>query len=140
MGLTQKKGNIGLVKILSHLTEEDIAVSLPISESEKYDLIAEKNNICKTVQVRYAKMVKGSIPVKLRSQWTNGDGFQAKNRQKGDYDIIAIYCPDTNKTYYVGDEEFDSGSAIYLRIDEPLRNKSRCKMAEGYSDIHRFFE
>ena len=33
MGVTQKKGNLGLVKAITDLTEKDIAVSLPISES-----------------------------------------------------------------------------------------------------------
>ncbi len=42
MGTTQEKGNLGLVKAIADLTEKGLSVSLPISESEYYDLIAEK--------------------------------------------------------------------------------------------------
>lgn len=136
MGLTQKKGNLGLVKVITDLTEKDISVSLPISESEKYDLIVEKNNICKTVQVKYSKIYKGSIAIKLKSIWTNSKGRQTRNRKKGDYDVIAIYCPDTNGVYYVRDKDFKNTNYLFLRVNEPMRNKDRCKMANDYKKFN----
>ncbi len=139
MGSTQKKGNLGLVKTITDLTEKDIAISLPISESEKYDLIAEKNNICKTVQVRYTKIYKGVMEVKLRGIWTNGEGYQTRKRKQEDYDILAVYCPDTDGVYYIDSNKFDCNSAITLRIDKPQVKNSKIRMADDYRNCEHIF-
>ena len=139
MGLTQKKGNLGLVKIIADLTEKDISVSLPISESEKYDLIAEKNNICKTVQVRYSKISKGTIPIKLKSVWTNGEGYQVRNREKKDFDILAVYCPDSNMIYYIDASKFENGNGITLRVKQPKVKNNRIRMASDYLECDYMF-
>ena len=134
MGITQKKGNLGLVKIITDLTEKEISVSLPISESEKYDLIAEKNNICKTVQVRYTSKNNGSISIKLRGIWSNSNGYQVRNRNQEDFDILAVYCPDTQQSYYIKSEDFSCKNALTLRVDDTLKkNDSRIRMASDFT-------
>ena len=139
MGTTQKKGNLGLVKAITDLTEKDIAVSLPISESERYDLIAEKNNICKTVQVRYTSLKNGKMEIKLKSVWSNGEGFQVRNRQKNDFDILAVYCPDTQKNYYLDASKFENGNGITLRVEDPKVKNNKIRMAEDYLEVDYMF-
>jgi len=139
MGETQKKGNIGLVETIANLTRNGISVSIPISESEKYDLIGEKNGICKTIQVKFAKIHKDSIPVNLRSIWTNGNGYQIKHRKKQDFDILAVYCPDMNCVYYIDKKEFKNKNAITFRVKEPERNRSRCRMIYDYLDCKKLW-
>ena len=139
MGTTQKKGNLGLVRAITDLTEKDIAVSLPISESEKYDLIAEKNNICKTVQIKYTSLHNGVIEVKLRSIWTNEQGYQTASRKKNDFDILSIYCPDTNKNYYVDATQFDNGTTITLRVEKPKVKNNKIRMADDYTSVDNMF-
>lgn len=138
MGVTQEKGNLGLVKTIADLTEKGISVSLPISESENYDLIAEKDNTCKTVQVRHTKIYKGTIPVKLKKVWTNGNGYQVKNREKEDFDVLAIYCPDTSEIYYLDARSFDNGNCITLRTTAPKVKNSKIRMASDYSSFPAF--
>ena len=140
MGATQKKGNLGLVKAITDLTEKDIAVSLPISESERYDLIAEKNNICKTVQVRYTGLHNGRIEIKLKSVWTNSEGYQVRNRQQNDFDILAIYCPDTQKNYYLDASQFKNGNSITLRVEKPKVKNNRIRIADDYLEIKYLFK
>jgi hypothetical protein len=132
MGVTQKKGDLGLVKVIENLVEQGIAVSLPISESQKYDLIAEKDNKCKTVQVRYSSLKDGSIYIKLRSIWTNGNGTQYRSRKKDDFDVLAVFCPDTKEVYFLDGQKFSNGIAVFLRVDEPKANKSKCRMTKEY--------
>ncbi len=139
MGTTQKKGNLGLVKAITDLTEKDIAVSLPISESERYDLIAEKNNICKTVQVRYTCLSNGKIEIKLKSVWSNSEGYQVRNRKQNDFDILAIYCPDTQKNYYLDASQFKNGNSVTLRVEEPKKKSNKIRMADNYLNIDYMF-
>lgn len=137
MGITQEKGNLGLVKAIADLTEKGLSVSLPISESEYYDLIAEKDNTCKTVQVRYTKEYKGTIPVKLKSVWTNREGTQVRNREKEDFDVLAIYCPDTKELYYLNACNFNNGNCVTLRLAAPKVKNSKIRMASDYSFFPR---
>jgi hypothetical protein len=46
-------------------------VSLPISEHLKYDLIAEKNGVCKRIQVKFTTAKNGILNIKLKSVWSN---------------------------------------------------------------------
>ncbi len=142
--LTKKqKGDIGLTQAIADFTKNKIAVSIPISEHLKYDLIAELDGQLKRIQVRYSKLNEGSfISVKLKSVWSNQKGVHVTNRKKGDYDVLAIYCPDTDEMYYVKDEEFDASCALQLRLtsdDVVKRNKSRVRVASNYKDCRRIF-
>jgi hypothetical protein len=139
MSITQEKGNLGLVKAIADLTEKGISVCIPISESETYDLIAEKDGICKRVQVRYASLSKATVIVKLRSIWTNGEGYQTRSRKKQDFDILAIYCPQTKLVYYIESDKFTNGNAIALRT-EPLKVKNRrVRLADDYLECSQMF-
>lgn len=136
MSITQKKGNIGLTKAIADLTEKEISVSLPISESEKYDLIAEKNNICKTVQIRYCSIHNGVLPIKLKSVWSNGQGYQVRNREKADFDMLGVYCPDTKLLYYIPSDEFNCKNTLTLRIEpSDKKNDQRIRMAKDYLEF-----
>lgn len=140
MSITKEKGDIGLTKIIADLTENNINVSIPIAEHLKYDIIIEKDSKMFRVQARYSKADKNNsyIQVKLKSVWSNKSGSYSVNREKGDYDILAIYCPYTNKCYYLSDEEFDPGAAINLRLTPPkTKNGGVIRMAKDYESIFK---
>ncbi len=142
MGITSEKGDIGLTKAIYELTTQKYSVSLPISESKKYDLIIEKDNICKTVQVRYSKISERipSIVIKLASGWSDKQKNHIIKRNISDYDILAVYCPNTDSMYYLEAEEFKNGTTINLRIEKPNKFcKKSCRMAKDYEDINRIF-
>ena len=142
--LTNKqKGDIGLTQAIADFTKNQVHVSIPISEHLKYDLVVEQNGELKRVQVRYSKLLDGKfIAVKLKSVWSNKKGLHVTKRQKGDYDVLAIYCPDTDQMYYVKDDEFDAQSALNLRLSKnnvTKANKNRIRIAGEYKDCRRIF-
>lgn len=47
------KGNIALGQAIAHFTNNGYIVSLPLNDSQKYDLVIEKENVFSTVQVKY---------------------------------------------------------------------------------------
>jgi hypothetical protein len=140
--LTKKeKGDIGLAKVISELTVIGVHVSLPISEHLKYDMIGEKNGILKRIQVRYATAKNGKIEIKLKSVWSNKKGNHILLRTKGDFDILAAYCPDTDKTYFLDDKTFNNTTAITLRFDGAIGgNQFGVRMATDYIGCLDMFE
>lgn len=120
MYTSKEKGDIGLSKIIADLIEKQVSVSLPVSEHLQYDLIAEKNGVCKRVQVRYTQLVDGRIQPKLCTSWANSSGSHTRYRKMEDYDVLAIYCPGTKECYYVSNEELQTMVRSFtLRITEP---------------------
>lgn len=141
MHIKKHKGDIGLVCSIAELTKQEINVSLPVSDHLKYDLIAEMNGVLKRVQVRYTKLVNGVMQVKLKSVWSNQAGVHVVTRKKGDYDILAVYCPDTGKTYFMADKSFSCGSAVTLRVNQAKGRggSGSIRMADDFLDCSGLF-
>lgn len=130
MHTTKEKGDIGLTQIIAALTLQQVAVALPISEHLPYDLIAEKNGLMKRTQARYAQLKNGKIEVKLTTSWSNSSGTHTRYRNKTDFDLLAVYCPDLNRCFIIPSEEFDNVRSVSLRITKPktLNKANKCKI------------
>ena len=50
---SNQKGNIALGQAIAYFTKHGYVISLPLNDSQWYDLIIEKENIFQTVQVKY---------------------------------------------------------------------------------------
>ena len=120
----KEKGDIGLVCALATATKQKFHCSLPISEHLPYDFIAEKDGVCKRIQVRYTTPCNGVLSVKLRSTWSDRNGNHGRNRKISDFDILSIYNPENGQVYFIKAEEFNNESAINLRLIE-TKNKQK---------------
>lgn len=52
------KGNIALAEAISYFTKQKYIVSIPLNDSQCYDLIIEKDGKLQTVQVKYTSELK----------------------------------------------------------------------------------
>ena len=48
----KEKGNAGLGAAIAYFSSNGYTVSIPLNDTQDYDLVIEKNNILKTVQVK----------------------------------------------------------------------------------------
>ena len=48
----KEKGNAGLGFAIAYFSSNGYTVSIPLNDTQDYDLVIEKNNIIKTVQVK----------------------------------------------------------------------------------------
>ena len=121
---TKDKGDIGLTMVIADLTSKGIQVALPISEHMPFDCIgvSPQNDIAR-IQVKYLAKRKGCLNVSLRSTWVDKHGTHVSMHDKNEYEIVAVYCPDNNKCYYINRNEID-GSTFVIRIDE-TKNKQK---------------
>ena len=93
---TQRKGDYAVVRAIASLTKLDFDVSIPITESASYDLIAEKDGILKRVQVRYTS----NKEVDLRRIHSNSTGYVVKKTKINAYDWLYVLTAD-EKEYLV---------------------------------------
>lgn len=127
------KGDIGVAWAIAFTTSQNWNVSLPISEHQKYDFIAEKDGKCKRVQVRYTTPKNGKMEIKLRSIWSDKNGAHYVIRQYEDFDVLAVFNPEDRNVYFIDANKFDNNTSIVLRITESKNSqKSGIRMARDY--------
>ena len=134
--LKKEKGDIGVAKIISDLTSKQWNVCIPISEHTKYDLIAEKEGKIVRVQVRFTTQKNGKLNIRLSSVWSDKKGNHVVNRKSGDYDVLAVYCPNTDSAYYISDNLFDNKKTITLSLTGSKNNqKKKVRLASDFLQI-----
>lgn len=121
---TKDKGDIGLACVMADLLKHDIQVALPVSEHLPFDLIAiHPRGAMAKVSVKYRVMKRtGVVTVFTRSSWNDRNGTHHRHHEPGDYDAVAIYCPDTDECYYLLASEF-APSGRTVRITSPRNNQ-----------------
>ena len=117
---TKDKGDVGLGCVVADLLKHDIQVALPMSEHLPFDVIAiHSAGDMLQVSVKFRMMSRaGSVTVETRSMWADRNGTHHRRHNAGDYDAVAIYCPDTDECYYLLASEL-SASGRTLRISAP---------------------
>lgn len=97
---TKAQGTVGLGEAIAWFSRNRYNVSLPISDTQRYDLIVEKNSILERVEVKTScyKAPSGNYEVVLK---TCGGNRSAKDRityfSANDSDILFILVGDGTK-------------------------------------------
>ena len=87
----KEKGNVGLGMSIAYFTSNGYTVSIPLNDTQDYDLVIEKNNVLKTVQVKATgcKTKYDVFQVALKScGGTKGDTYKTLINTKVDYLFI----------------------------------------------------
>lgn len=117
---TKDKGDLGLIKVMCDLSEQGFKILTPFSEHLPFDLVAFSPVSGKLykVQVKYRKLSKGVVTVPLKTSFLSSEGIVAKRYKDGDFDVIAVYCPDIQSCAYLtsADTEHLNNSAT-LRVE-----------------------
>jgi len=132
---TKQKGDIGLVKVISDLTEKGHVPCLPLSEHQPYDIVVVlKNGKSMKIQAKYASLNNnGTIEIRFRRNWSDKNGTHSEHYGQNEFDYYAIYCPDNNKVVYIPNT-VDCPKAI--RFDKSGNNQTHgVHWAKDYADI-----
>lgn len=101
-------------QILARLLQQGTPVSIPFGDCHRYDfVIEEKDGTLKKVQCKTGCVREGCVRVRLCSVDNNGKS----KGYKGQIDLFMVYCPDNDKFYRFGVDEFSSN--VFLRLDQP---------------------
>ena len=141
---TKDKGDLGLVMVIADLVRHGIRVYLPLSEHQPSDLIAlDGSGRVARVQVKYRTLEPtGVVTVDFRNTYSDSHGSHKKLADHSQFDCYAVYCPQTDKVYYlrIGDIPDGSVQCVSLRVVPPANNqKKKVIMASDYEAFDRIF-
>jgi hypothetical protein len=139
---TKDKGDLGVAKTIPHLLDYDIRCCVPLSEHLPFDLIAVMPDFTtlRRVQVKYRKQdIHGSIVLTFRSNYYDSKRIYSKRVDFDEIDAYCLYCPDTDKTYYLRINEIPSQNiSVTMRVASPKNGqKTKIWYAKEFTDPRR---
>jgi hypothetical protein len=127
---TKDKGDVAVAKVLADLVERGAMVLQPFTEHAPFDLVAYSGGAFYRVQVKFRTLKGGSVYVAFRTTWADRHGIHNRPMPRHEVDVIAIYCPETGRTYYVNPLDF--GLSVTVRV-EPSKNSQALRVLQGTS-------
>ena len=126
---TYEKGAIGEHRVVADLINKGYRVHKPLIDSLPYDIVVSIKGFFYRVQVKYVRMRRGNIETSPRR--ANTQNVKSRNDE---FDLLAIFCPDTDQCYYIWTSEFET--SIRLRTKPTKNNQMHgVRMAEDYLNI-----
>ena len=116
----KEKGNSGLGMAIAYFTTNGYTVSIPLNDTQDYDLVIEKDGVLKSVQVKATgcKTNNGTYQVALKScGGTNGGTYKSLIDTKIDF-------------LFVLNERFE----MYLIPKNKISNKSTLNLCDKYRE------
>lgn len=110
----KQRGNCGLGIAIAYFTTNGYIVSVPLNDTQDYDLIVDKNNKIKSVQVKYTtcKTKYGKYQVALKScGGTRGKTYKTVIETNVDYLFIVT---DNLDMYFIPVNEVKNKSTLNL--------------------------
>ena len=110
----KEKGNSGLGMAIAYFSTNNYTVSIPLNDTQDYDLVIEKNNILKTVQVKATgcKRKNGVYQVALKScGGTKGKTYKTIIDTNIDYIFILT---ENKEIYLIPKEEIKNRTTLNL--------------------------
>jgi len=97
---SRKQGDVGTGYAIAYFLKMEYTVAVPLSDSQPYDLIVEKDGKCLRVQVKtcFKKNKHNTYNVELRTvSNTRGKKLDIKHLSKEDCDLVFIVDGDEKK-------------------------------------------
>jgi hypothetical protein len=110
---SKKQGDIGLGMAISHYCSLGYTVSIPLTDSQSYDLIVDNGTI-QRVQVKTTSLKKsGKYLVNMRTMGGNQKRYWCKKMDKSEVDILFILTDD-HSIYIIPTKDIKSESGLTL--------------------------
>lgn len=114
---TNQLGNIGLGKAIAYFTGRGHSVSVPLTDSQKYDLIVDIDGLLKRVQVKYTSRLSKNnkyFLVGLRTVTVKSKVKTiSRNYVPGDFDLLFVVTPQGD--FVVDSEDITTTNTYQLK-------------------------
>lgn len=131
---TKNKGDLGVLKAQLDLYEKGYLILTPHTEHSPFDLVGYRDGKFLRIQVKYRTAKNDKIEVPFSTCWADKNGTHIQEYDKNEIDVMCVYCPDTDKCYYVNPKECNK--TFNLRLSTPKNNqKNGIHLAENYTEI-----
>lgn len=131
---SKRLGNLGELKVATHLVELGFSVFLEFGDISKIDLILEKEGELFGIQVKAISKTDGVY--KFTSS-KSGPNYKFKYTEK-DCDLFAIYCVEDDKVVWLTSKEATEQTHINFRANPPKNNQEKqVRYLDDYTDVMR---
>lgn len=109
------QGNMGLGKAIEYFTSHGYVVSLPLNDTQKYDLIVDLNNTLSRISVKTSRHISenNTYEVNLRSCGGASGKNIVRHFDKNSCEYIFIYTGD-NKIYLIPSTQIEAKCSIMV--------------------------
>lgn len=122
MSNTKEIGDTAVAGVLARLLKKGYAILLPFGDSQRYDLVLDKNGKFFRVQCKSGRVRNGCIRFNSSStEWYKG---HKRKNYKGQVDYFGVYCPELDKSYLVPVDIIGETQGV-LRISPPKNNQAK---------------
>jgi hypothetical protein len=129
-------GAISQAKILAALTAAGKVVLTPSVHVRPYDFVIEDGGKFFRVQCKTGRLFRGAVcfrPHRLRAAKRETGWERRVTDYRGEVDLFAVYCPETDGVYLVPIEEVTTPRVCTLRVTEARNNQmKRVRWAKDY--------
>jgi hypothetical protein len=134
---TKDKGDVAVAEVIADAAKAGIKACIPITEHLPFDLVlVNADCVLRRGQVRYATRRGNKIIVRLRSCYSWSRGSQSCTLDRTKIDGFAIYCPDTDKTYYLRTDEIPASVSAEVWFSFEPNAK---RVANDFLGVDRLF-
>lgn len=127
----KQQGTVGVLRVAHVYQMLGYNVLLPLGDSQRYDLVIEKDGKLDRVQVKTTTEKRGVVTASTRVIGHNLKGVNIYHPTKTDFDILAVVEMKTQKVYAI---PFDgSKQQIHFRTKQARNNQKRnVRLAHEY--------
>lgn len=120
---TNQKGAVAETAIAHEALKLGIGVYRAYAD-ERYDLIFDLRPRLVRVQCKTAPREGEVIVARLYSARRTAEGLVRRVYKATEVDGCALYCPDTDRCYYLDVKDFEARNCVFLRLDPTRNNQS----------------
>ena len=119
---TNQKGAVAETAIAHEAIKLGIGVYKPYAD-ERYDLIFDLRPQLARVQCKWASRDGDVIVARLYSNRRGPTGMIRRAYSPEDVDAFALYCPETDRCYFLEMAEFAGRYQLFLRLGDTRNNQ-----------------
>jgi hypothetical protein len=121
---TNQKGAIAEAAITKAALEFGFEVYRPVIEGCRYDLIFDTGEELQRIQCKWAPLRGDAVVVRSYSSRRTRSGVVRKTYVHGDFDILAAYCPELARCYWIPYDVVDGQTQLHLRVRQTKNNQT----------------
>ena len=111
---SKQQGDIGVAFAIACMTAKGWAVSVPLGDNQKYDLIVDTGCNLKRVQVKTSSYARNGVyEVALKTCGGNKSGSKTSKLDKANYDLLFVLTAESS-CYLIPAESVRGNSALVL--------------------------
>ena len=127
------KAEVACLRVILRALEKGTAVSKPVVEGTRYDLVLDHEGRLYRAQVKYCDGVcrAGAIWVRLHSGSYGKVRFRCYSAQE--VDVVLAYVPKLDAILWIDPCDFEGKGAMTFRVEKALNNQTKgCRAFQDY--------